>query len=403
MKITKVDVYMLDAGVQRASRRPIIARVSTDEGIYGDGEAGIALGTGAPAAFGMVQDLARLIIGLDPFDTEKIYHRLMKSSFWGIGSGAIVMAGISALDIALLDIKGKALGVPVYQLLGGKTREELRCYASQLQFGWCDRIGPFGKTEDYVKISEYALSQGYDCIKVDFTQFDRNAVRLGTHAVEGILPRPMINMIDERMGAIRDSLGYDFDIIVENHCRTDAISGVQIGELCDKYKVMAYEEPAMPQNPEMHKIIRDKIRTPIATGERVYGSRMYYSFFKNDAVQLIQPDICNCGGLTEGKKICDMAAVFDVTVQAHCAGSPISTAAAIQIEAAIQNFCIHEHHFRSTQPALTKLCKYDYQPRNGKYYVSDFSDKPGLGQEMSDWAMENALMHVTVDEYWRGL
>ena len=130
---------------------------------------------------------------------------------------------------------------------------------------------------------------------------------------------------------------------------------------------------------------------------------MYYCFFKNDAVQLSQPDICNCGGLTEGKKICDMAAVFDVTVQAHCAGSPISTAAAIQIEAAIQNFCIHEHHFRSTQPALTKLCKYDYQPRNGKYYVSDFSDKPGLGQEMSDWAMENALMHVTVDEYWRGL
>ena len=394
---------MLDAGVQRASRRPVIARITTDEGIYGDGEAGIALGTGAPGAFGMVQDLSRLIIGMDPFDTEKIYHRLLKSSFWGIGSGAIVMAGISALDIALLDIKGKALGVPVFQLLGGKTRNEMRNYASQLQFGWCDKIGPFGKSDDYVRITEYALSQGYDCVKIDFTQFDRNAVRMGTNAVEGILPRPLVNMIDERMGAIRSSLGYDFDIIVENHCRTDAISGTQIGELCDKYKVMAYEEPAMPQNPEMHKVIRSKIKTPIATGERIYGTRMYYIFLKLDAVQLIQPDICNCGGLTEGKKICDIAAVFDATVQAHCAGSPISTAAALHLEAAISNFCIHEHHFRSTQPALTSLCKYDYQPRNGKFYISDYEDKPGLGQEMSKSAMENALMHVTVDEYWRGL
>ncbi len=400
MKITKIDVYMLDATVQRASRRPIICRIHTDEGIYGDGEAGIALGTGAPAAFGMVQDLARLIIGLDPMNTEFIWHRLFKSSFWGMGGGPVVFAGISALDIALWDIKGKALGVPVYQLLGGKCRDDVRCYASQLQFGWVDKIGPYGKTEDYVAITEYALSQGYDCVKIDFTQFDREGNRLPTTAAEGILPRPFIEMIDERMGAIRSQLGYDFDIIVENHCRTDAISGVMIGELCDKYKIMAYEEPAVPLNPDMHKVIRDKIKTPIATGERVFGTRGFYSFFKLDAVQLIQPDICNCGGITEGKKICDMAAVFDATVQAHCAGSPISTAAALHLEAAIPNFCIHEHHFRSTQEALTVLCKYDYQPANGRYIVPDL---PGLGQEMSQHAIDTALMHVTVDTYFRGL
>ena len=400
MKITKVDVYMLDAGVQRASRRPIIARIHTDEGIYGDGEAGIALGTGAPAAFGMVEDLARLIIGLDPMNTEFIFHRLLKSSFWGMGGGPIVFAGISALDIALMDIKGKALGVPVYQLLGGKCRDEMRCYASQLQFGWVDKLGPYGKTEDYVSIVEYALSQGYDCVKIDFTQFDREGKRMSTTAAEGILSRPFIDMVDERMGAIRDNCGWDFDIIVENHCRTDAISGTMIGELCDKYKVMAYEEPAMPLNPDMHKVIREKSKTPIATGERVFGTWGFYNFFKQDAVQLIQPDICNCGGLTEGKKICDMAAVFDATVQAHCAGSPISTAAALHLEAAIPNFCIHEHHYRSTQPALTVLCKYDYQPKNGKYTVPEL---PGLGQEMSQYAMDTALRHVCVDEFWRGL
>ena len=223
---------------------------------------------------------------------------------------------------------------------------------------------------------------------------------MSTTAAEGILPRPFIDMIDERMGAIRDNCGWNFDIIVENHCRTDAISGTMIGELCDKYKVMAYEEPAMPLNPDMHKVIRDKIKTPIATGERVFGTWSFYNFFKQDAVQLIQPDICNCGGLTEGKKICDMAAVFDATVQAHCAGSPISTAAALHLEAAIPNFCIHEHHYRSTQPALTVLCKYDYQPEKGKYTVPEL---PGLGQEMSQYAMDTALRHVCVDEFWRGL
>lgn len=400
MKITKVDVYMLDATVQRASRRPIIARIHTDEGIYGDGEAGIALGTGAPAAFGMVQDLSRLIIGMDPMNNEQIWHRMFKSSFWGMGGGPVVFAGISALDIALWDIKGKALGVPVYQLLGGKCRDSVRCYASQLQFGWYEKIGPWGKTEDYVKIVEFALSQGYDCVKIDFTQFDKDGNRLPTTAAEGILTRPFINMIDERMGAIRKELGYNFDIIVENHCRTDAISGVMIGELCDKYKVMAYEEPTVPLNPEMHKVVRSKVRTPIASGERIFGRWGFYNFFKNDAVQLIQPDICNCGGLTEGKKICDLAEIFDATVQAHCAGSPISTAAALQLEACIPNFCIHEHHFRSTQPALTVLCKYDYQPKNGQYKIPDL---PGIGQEMSQHAIDTALMHVCIDEHWRGL
>lgn len=400
MKINKVDVYMLDATTQRASRRPIICRITTDEGIYGDGEAGIALGTGAPAAFGMVQDLSRLIIGMDPLNIEQIWNRLFKSSFWGMGGGPIVFAGISAIDIALLDIKGKALGVPIYQLLGGKFRDELRTYASQLQFGWTSRIGPFGKAEDYVMIVQHALSEGYDAVKIDFTQIGVDGERLPKSTAEGILSRQMMKMIDERLSLIRKECGYDFDMIVENHCRTDAISAVMIGELCDKYGVFALEEPVIPLNPDMHKVVREKIKTPIASGERIFGRWSFMNFFKENAIQLAQPDICNCGGLSEGKKICDLASIFDVTVQAHCAGSPISTAAALHLEAAIPNFCIHEHHFRSTQEALTVLCKYDYQPKNGKYKVPDL---PGLGQEMSQRAIDTALMHVVVDTYVKGL
>lgn len=399
MKITKVEVYMLDAGAQRWQRKPIICRIHTDEGIYGDGEAGIALGIGATGAFGMVKDLAGLIIGMDPLNIEVIWNKMFKSSFWGMGGGAIVFAGISAIDIALWDIKGKALGVPCYQLLGGQFRSEMRSYASQLQFGWCDKIGPYGKAEDYEMITQYALDGGYDAVKIDFTQIALDGSHLPKSECEGIPRRTFIDMVESRMKAVR-RCGYDFDLIVENHCRTDAVSGVIIGELCDKYKAMALEEPTIPMNPMMHRAVHEKIKTPIASGERIFGRWHYMNNFMQNNVQLLQPDVCNCGGLSEAKKICDMAQIFDVTVQAHCAGSPISTAAALHLEAAIPNFCIHEHHFRSTQPALTVLCKYDYQPEKGIYRVPSL---PGLGQEMSQFAIDTALMHVTVDKNEKGL
>ena len=400
MKITKVDIYLLDAGAQKASRRPIVCRIHTDEGIYGDGEAGVAYGSGSNAAFGMIKDLAPLIIGKDPMNVEPIWESLLKTTFWGQGGGTIVFSGISALDIALMDIKGKALGVPCYQLLGGKYRDELRCYASQLQFGWTSKIGPYGKTEDYVMITEHALSQGYDAIKIDFTMIDKNGTALPKHKVEGILDFDFMNMVDERMGAIRNSCGYNFDIIVENHCRTDAWGAIAIGELCDKYRCFAYEEVTTMLNPELHRVVREKVRTPIAAGERIYSRWGYMSFLKDYSVQLIQPDVCNCGGLSEAKKICDLAQVFDATVQVHVAGAPISTAAALHVEAAIPNFCIHEHHFRSTQEAITKLCKYDYQPVNGIYKIPDL---PGLGQEISDFAIKTALAHEVIDSPGGGM
>lgn len=392
MKITQVDVYMLDAGIQRGSRKPICCRIYTDEGIYGDGEAGVAYGAGATAAFGMVQDLAKFIIGKDPMKTEAIWEELFKTTFWGQGGGTIVFSGISAIDIALMDIKGKALGVPIYQILGGKTRSELRAYASQLQFGWTSQIGPYGKKEDYSMIVKHAMSEGYDAVKIDFTMYDRNASPIPQSRCEGILDADFLSMVEERMEHIRSECG-DIDIIVENHCRTDLTSAIAIGALCDKYNMYAYEEPVTPLNPDMHLELRKKVRTPLASGERIYSRWGYMNFLKNHSIQLIQPDACNCGGITECKKICDLAHIFDVKVQVHVAGGPISTAAALQIQAAIPNFGIYEHHFRSTQEAITVLGKYDYQPQNGKYQIPEL---PGLGQEISEFALKSPLMHAVV-------
>ena len=269
MKITSVDIYMLDAGAQRESRRPICCRVHTDEGIYGDGECGIAFDYAAPAGIGMLQDLSRLIIGEDPMRIDELWQKMYKISFWGQGGGPVVFGAISAIDIALHDIKGKALGVPVYELLGGKSVDSIRCYASQLQFGWDADVGPRGTAEEYADICAYAMSQGYDALKIDFTMYDRDKKAIPNQACEGFISNDFYNMVEERIKAIRDRCG-DVDLFMENHGRTDVTSAIRLGELCDKYNFYAYEEPTTPLRPEFMKLVREKVRTPLAAGERLY-------------------------------------------------------------------------------------------------------------------------------------
>jgi len=395
MKVTKVDVYMLDAGAQRHGRHPVCCRVYTDEGIYGDGEAGIAYGSGYTGAFGVTVDMARHIIGRDPMEVEKLWEEMYKGTFWGMGGGAIIFAGISAINIALMDIKGKKLGVPIYELLGGKCRDEIRCYASQLQFGWTTKIGPWGKEQEYVDICKHAVSEGYDAVKIDFTTYDENGNKVPRSEKEGFVDRKFLRRIEGRIAAIRDEFP-DLDIIVENHANTDFNSAVKIGEICDKYDIMALEEPFTMLNPELMRELHNRISTPLAAGERIYARWGYYNFLKDYSLQLIQPDACNCGGITELKKIADLAHIFDALVQVHVAGAVITNAASLQLEAAMPNFGIHEHHFRTTQDCINVLGKYEMIPENGKYKVPD---RPGLGQELSDFAIETALMHETVTEY----
>ena len=176
MKIVSVDIIDVKNPLQSAVAkwRPVVVRINTDEGISGFGEVGLAYGVGASAGFGMAKDLSRLLIGEDPMRIEYIWDKMQKKTFWGQGGGTVVSAGMSAIDIALWDIKGKALGVPVYQLLGGKIRDELRTYASQLQFGWgnAEKKEILITPEQYAKAAEKALEDGYDAIKVDVNEID---------------------------------------------------------------------------------------------------------------------------------------------------------------------------------------------------------------------------------------
>ena len=380
MKITQIDI-MTPHIQENPMWRPILCRIHTDEGIYGDGEAALAYGIASPAAAGMIRDLATLIIGMDPLDSEVIWDKLYKSTFWGQNGGPVVFAGISALDIALWDIKGKAFNVPVYKLLGGKRRDNLRTYASQLQFGWSDHAETLTTLDEYREVSKKAVAEGYDAIKIDFfTYAPEDGRRYTDEACTRLLSPKLVEVVESRVAAVREAIGPNVDIIMENHSRPDAQSAVQLGRAVQKYNIFYFEEPNTP-NPKTAKFISSKLSMPIAHGERVYSRWQYAPFFEDQSIQVIQPDLGNCGGLTEGKKICDMAYVYDISVQAHVCASPLSTAVALHLESVIPNFVIHEHHTNNLKPWNKELCTVDWQPVDGKFKVPE---GPGLGCEFTD-------------------
>ena len=392
MKIISVDIMRVDVTpTDNPGWEPIVCRVYTDEGIYGDGEAALAYGRASIGAFGMLQDFAKLVIGMDPLDNEVIWEKLYKSTFWAQNGGPVVFSAMSAIDIALWDIKGKYFKVPVYKLLGGKMRGKLRSYASQLQFGWGTVRTPAYSTEDYVNNALQAVAEGYDAIKIDFFTFAPDGHRYCAEETTRIQPPAIVKLVIGRLAAVREAIGPDVDIIMENHSYIDAQVAVQLGRLAEKYNVLYFEEPSTP-NPKVNKFISERINIPIAHGERIYTRWGYAPYFENGSIQLIQPDLGTCGGITEGKKICDMAHVYDVGVQAHVCASPLSTAAALQLEAAIPNFAIHEHHMYNRIAYNKNMCIYDYQPVNGYFTVPDL---PGIGQELSQKAMDTAIK-VTV-------
>jgi len=312
MKITSVECYLGNF---------ITVKVNTDKGIYGWGEAGLAYGNCWEAAFGQCQDFAKLVIGMDPFNTEEIWEHLHRHTFWGMGGGVVVTSAMAAIDTACWDIKGKALGVPVYKLLGGKTNKKLRAYASQLQFGWRtiieknDSLTVLYDPKDYYDVVKDAMSEGYDAVKIDpvFAPTEKaDLVSLfgtqGTHH-RGCLRQHDLQRSVERIAAAREAGGPDLDIIVEIHSLLDANTAADLGEALKPYRIMYYEEPTMPCNPSVFKHIKERSGLPLATGERSYTRWGFRQFFEERTLDVIQPDLCNTGGITETKKICDMAQV----------------------------------------------------------------------------------------------
>lgn len=348
MKITSIDVYDFGKCLNYEDCSPICIRINTDAGISGFGEVGLAYGNAHNAGVWMVKDFGQLIIGKDPLRSEAIREQLFRTTFWGMGGGTVINAGMSAIDIALWDIKGKYYNAPVYQLLGGKINEKLRAYASQIQFDWDLEDRNMVTPEQYAEAAKKAMAQGYTAVKVDPVGVAANGNWQRTKQdadwrLRGQLPQNVLKLVRARLQAIRD-LSPDLDIIIELHSFTDTSTAIQLANYIDDLNIMYYEEPVHPLNAVSMREIKENIRIPVASGERIYTRLGYRPFFENRSLSVIQPDVCLCGGISEAKKICDMADTYDVKVQIHVCGGPISQAAALHVETAIPNFLIHEQH-----------------------------------------------------------
>ena len=395
MKITKIDL-LTTGGLDIINFT--FCRVYTDEGIYGDGEVAGIHGSGH-ASFAMLQDCAKYLIGKDPMKTELIWEDIYKSSFFGQNGGPVVFNAISAYDIALWDIKGKFFGVPVSTLLGGAGRDEIRCYASQLQDGWwpLDENGYSAPhtavtIEEIKESAKQAVAEGYTCVKIDCLNYDANGVRPTRGMREQILEPDMLRLFKERIAAVREAIGPDVQLIVENHSRLDSAGALQIANIAKAYDILYFEEPNTP-SAVGSEYLASKIDIPLAMGERIYTRWQYIPYFENRSLRVIQPDISNCGGYTETKKVCDMAHAYDLAVQIHTCGSPLSTHIALQLEAVIPNFAIHEHHslLRNIEHPITK---YNWHPKDGKLPVPT---EPGIGNELTEDAWKYATATLTID------
>lgn len=390
MKITKIDLLFSEP--VEDGWRPLFCRIYTDEGIYGDGEVALSYGGTRNAAFGIMKDLAPMLIGMDPLDHEAIWQKMYRHCFFALNGGPLTFGGISAFDIALWDIKGKAFGVPVYKLLGGKQRSKLRAYASQLQNDWGVDRTPARTPEDYARVCRIAVEKGFDAVKINFLTFHPIQGRWDETEQTAFLSPQYMDCVEARIAAAREAIGENVDIILENHCYTDRLSAVQYGNMAKKYGVLYYEEPTTP-HPDLLAYVHQQTGIPVASGERIYSRWQYRQYFEKDAIQVIQPDIGTCGGITEVKKICDMAYTYETGVQIHVCGSPLVTAASLHLECAIPNFVIHEYNINTVMPKMVGLTKYDPQPVNGMFEVPEL---PGIGNEIAPFAFEHSEV-VTIN------
>ncbi|MCL4488275.1 MAG: mandelate racemase/muconate lactonizing enzyme family protein [Chloroflexi bacterium] len=371
MKITEVKVYLISVG----GRHPVLTQVFTDEGISGIGETAIAYGVGATATAGMLKDLAeQFLLGKDPFRIEALWSEMYDHTFWAKGGGPIIFAGISALEQALWDIKGKAFGIPIYEMLGGKVRDRVRVYAN----GWSYRCL---QPADYAREAERVLKDGYTALKLyPLATPEMDAHSRIRHVSMRTLDRESEARAVASVKAVRDAVGPQVEIMLDLSCEltTDAI--IRFGQRVQEFDILFFEEPVDPFDVEALKKVSEHVNIPIAVGERVYTRYGFRRILELHAADILQPDIGNTGGIMEAKKIAAMAETYNMRVQPHHSAGPVSAAAALQLDACIPNFIIQEiYPYRPPEHFAIVDHAPELDVRNG---FMPIPDRPGLGVEL---------------------
>lgn len=372
MTITKIEIIDCSLKPGEKSWSPVFVKVHTNQGIHGIGEMAPAYSSGIIAAMRYLQIVGKNLVGKDPFQVSKIVDSLffqMKRP--SLESGHVA----SAIDMALMDIKGKALGVPVYELIGGKRHDQVRVYAN----GWC-----YNMTEpsQYAEAALENVENGFTCMKLDPFRYYEGGFDWASQNPDSATRSRWVKVGLDRVKAIREAVGPHVDIFLEAHGKFDAATALYIAEAFEEIGLFAYEEPIDSTNFEYFKKVSEGTTIPLASGERLISRQEFRPFIEQQLVSIIQPDLGMAGGILETKKIADYAEVYKIYLAPHNSGGPVCTAASVQTDAACSNFIIQET-FPYRPPEYFDFAVQSYESRIENGYLP-VPDGPGLGIELDE-------------------
>lgn len=372
LKITDVrTAQILGHGLQ------LHVRIYTDQGIYGHGEGTDAVQGGV----GLVRMFRRFLVGQDPLNIEALWERIRTAGIFAGAQGGQYTAALSAVEIALWDLAGKALGVPVYQLLGGKVRDRVRLY--------CDSANHHPDDPQAKPKLKELEAMGFTAVKIDIDEAnDPNR----WDRVNWTASNAEIDRMVKEVAFVRETLSPRVDLAVDMHGRYDATTAKRVAREMERFRLLFLEEPVPPENIDVMRDIRESTVTPICAGENLFLRHGFRELLEKRAVDIVMPDLQKCGGLLEGRKIADMAHVYYTPFAPHCVVSPIGTMASCHVCAAVPNFLVLEWHW------ITRLDLWRNFVREGDIIDKGFvplPDRPGLGVEMNEEAARKVQVKDT--------
>lgn len=356
MQITDLKILRMSTPT-RASTNWMFVKIETDSGIYGIGEASLQYKDAALMA--ELEEFKRFLVGKDPFQIEYIWTSLYRRVTWT--GGPVTMSAISAIDLALWDIKGKALGVPVYELLGGKMRDRIPAYAN----GW----GAGGTEPDkHAERASQVISQGYTALK--FYPFSGEQVVTPERIDRGV----------SLVRAVREAVGPACEIAIDIRARLNIWSARRVAQKLEPFGIAWLEEPVLFDNVDALAEFARTVNVPVATGEQLYTRWEFRALLEKNAVGIIQPDICHAGGISELKKIAAAAETYYVTVAPHNSNGPISTVASLHLDTCIPN-CFMQEIFVNFLPAYDEVLTNPIVIENG---YCKLPEGPGWGTDIKE-------------------
>ena len=386
MKITKVTPWLISAPApyldtandnkEPRQREYVFIEVSTDEGITGWGEITGTLPVANRSVCAALRHVSDLIEGDDPRLIEMIWNKIFRS-FTYMGSRGATTNIISAIDIALWDIRGKVLGLPISELFGGPVRDGVPIYCHP-QNG--------SSIEEMVQHVKAIVETGQKALKLD--PFQPHHEEESNGYLTGKLSAESENLGADRIAAIREAVGPDIEVMIDCHGRFDAPTAIRLAKALEPYNIWWFEEPVPVESTHALRQVRENVGVPICVGERLHTRWEFVPILENELADFIMPDVTWTGGISEIKKIATMAEAYYIPISPHDASGPVNVLAGAHAMASVPN------HYR-VETSRAKLNAYDeyidhsLDIRGDKIYLSD---RPGLGIELDrDYMRGHAL------------